>query len=62
MSSKVYYRTYTCTGCEGQVDGVGGRWACTNCGTTSHYVEPPQGWQSELEEHVGTPGYVGPTR
>ncbi|MCP9212392.1 hypothetical protein [Streptomyces cucumeris] len=57
----LYYRTYTCTGCESQVDGVGGRWACTSCGTTSPYTPPPEGWQSELDEHVGRDGYVGTT-
>jgi ribosomal protein L37AE/L43A len=56
---EMYFETYTCTGCGEQVDGVGGRWACTACGATSGYVEPPEGWQSELSEHVGRRGYVG---
>lgn len=43
-----YYTVHTCTRCGAEVHGLHGRWTCSSCGECSPYVEPPQGWQSEI--------------
>ena len=42
----------TCTGCGALVRGIYHRWACTECGAFSAYVEPPAEWLDQLDNGV----------
>ncbi|WP_069462806.1 hypothetical protein, partial [Actinacidiphila rubida] len=45
-----YFTVHQCTGCGAEVHGLHGRWTCKACGECSPYSEPPEGWQTEIQQ------------
>ena len=43
-----YFTVGTCTGCGEEVQGLHGRWTCSCCGANSPYLDPPEGWATEI--------------
>ncbi|SEO49585.1 hypothetical protein SAMN05216267_102862 [Actinacidiphila rubida] len=58
-----YFTVHQCTGCGAEVHGLHGRWTCKACGECSPYSEPPEGWQTEIQQgDAATPAPHRPRR
>ncbi|MFC5721819.1 hypothetical protein ACFP1Z_16730 [Streptomyces gamaensis] len=54
-----YFTTNSCTGCGADVHGIHGRWSCPHCGACSQYLEPPEGWATEITDEELATNMIG---